>query len=100
MLTFKDMAQEEFSGKADDWKKWREGVEMYVERLMPGLKMRMDRVRDDEMEVPMETEGSEGTTLMQFFEGEVQREWSSRDDCEGVGCETKVGSMEEDVALV
>jgi hypothetical protein len=73
LLTFKDMVQEEFSGKADDWKKWKDGVEMYVERLMPGLKVRMDQVRDDEMEVPMETEGSEGTILMQFLRVKCSR---------------------------
>ena len=52
---------------------------------MPALRVRMDGVKDDEMEVPEDTEGSDGATLMQFLTVKVRWEWKRGKNFEVTG---------------
>ena len=67
LLTIKDMQMNTFSGKEEERRKWKEGVERYVGRIMPMLTEKMNKVKDDEMEVAEEDEGDDGAMLMQFL---------------------------------
>jgi hypothetical protein len=56
----------------EEWEKWKDGVEMYVERVMTRLKFMMDVVKESEVDVPMTDEGPDGVTLMQFLKVKVK----------------------------